>query len=283
MSGGGKTARLGNDCSSAVILSWSQFGASVTPANTQYMCPANGFLRVGEYKSKDGINLTVADCMANGPAVMYEAYAKLQKADAVVRRGESAGHAMMIVSVDVQRNESGAVDGTKSKVTVLEQTRTHLRDEEFYYDEKYGENVYITYGVDVEYTFQELYGSGYLPITCKELIDPAPVGGDSPVPSGMKETIEGLWEGTIQNTWFMESVTVTVTDAAGKTVQQATAYATRGKNRAFEMSKFLSDPPGSVQGKLAPEELAPGSYHCKVESRLTTGERFDVWSFDFTV
>lgn len=281
--GGGKNARIGNDCSSAVILSWSQIGASVIPATTQYMCPDRGYLRVGEYTSKDDVNLTVGDCMTNGAQVMYEAYAKLQKADAVVRRGESNGHAMMIVGVEVVRKEDGTVDGSKSKVTVLEQTRQHIRNGENYYDETYGEAVFVTFGVDVEYSFQDLFGSAYLPITCKELIDPAPIPEPAVQDSEKDHGADKLFVGEVVSNRFVEALTISVTDGDGKTVGEATAYATRGKNKNFALSKFLEDPPGSVRGTLPPETLPAGNYHCTLNCRLTTGQVIVVRDFDFTV
>jgi len=190
---------------------------------------------------------------------------------------------MMIVSVDVVTREDGSVNGSKSKVTVLEQTRSHIRSGANYYDEAYGENVYITYGVDVEYSFQDLFGSGYLPITCRELIDPAPVEAPTIADTETAYTRENLIKGTLTSKWFIDAVTVTVTDGQGNTVQEATVKATRGKNREFDLNKFVTDHENTVIGSLQPEKLKAGSYHCKLVCRMTTGQMITVRDFDFTV
>jgi len=107
-----KVRRVGNDCSGSILVSWAQVATSFQSKNTQYMVPENGFLRVGEYKSSDTDNAKSEEmCVENGPIVMYNAYAQLQKADAVVHRTATYGHVMMVTSVHVEYNSKGNIDG----------------------------------------------------------------------------------------------------------------------------------------------------------------------------
>lgn len=67
-------------------------------------------------------------------------------------------------SLSVHTN-NGAIDGVSNYVTVLEQTSGLIENEQFYYNETLGANVYKTYIIDKKCTFTELFGQGYLPIT----------------------------------------------------------------------------------------------------------------------
>lgn len=276
--------RVGNDCSGAVLLSWGQVATSIMSKNTQYMVPANGFLRVGEYESSDTDNAPSKDmCEKNGVIVMYDAYAQLQKADAVVQRTDSYSHVMMVTSVHVERNKKGNVDGNKSYVTVLHQTNSYLQNEAKAYDEALGEDVYQTYGIDDKKTFFELYDGGYLPITCLEFIDAtAPVPKANVVDSISDPSIADLCKGEFLSNYFVSIVDITVTDAAGNAVQTVRGFGDRSSFRNFQLSEFEDHPTRTVGG-LDVEALEPGTYTVTYECELSVGERFKVREFTFTV
>ena len=148
LSGDGQnSARLGNDCSSSLTRAWASIGADITMTDTKSMAFNNGYLPVGEYVSSKSNN-TNSDqiCANNGEQTMFAAYAQLQKADGLVYRGASAGHAMMVVSNHPVYKADGTIDGKASKVTILDQTRTHFRAKEYFYDKELKENVYPIYG-----------------------------------------------------------------------------------------------------------------------------------------
>lgn len=244
----------------------------------------NGCLRVGNYESDPTTNqdtkLTVA---ANGEQTMFEAYAQLQKADALVHNNDvNTGHAIMVVSVNVVYNDNG-IDPEASTVTILEQTSYYVANEKFYYDETLGENVYIICSVDKVMTFQALYNAGYLPITCLELI--APVLLEEPVvtDSETEFSLDTLYTGTFTANRLISSVTVSFTDKEGNTVQSLTGYGLRSSWREFTLSRLLSDAPDRVKGNLDPTTLSPGTYICTYTCRLSSGEVLTVREFDFTV
>ena len=287
LNGSNSTARIGNDCASAVGLSWGQLGNSlVQDSNTKYMTTTYGYLRVGEYESNDDAHTyTYPVCEANGFEVMAAAYSKLQKADAVVRRNaaDNNGHAMLVVSVYVDHTEDGAISGATSYITVLEQTSGTIENESCSYNSELGENVYKTYLIDKKYTFFDLFSAGYLPITCKELIDPSPVVEESVTDSLTSYSIENLFSGTLTSTRFMESVTIQICDASGALIQSSTASPTNRKLYTFNMDVFETDRPEVLRGKIELTSLADGTYTCKVICNLITGTAFDVRNFSFTV
>ena len=285
LSGGSGNPRIGNDCSAAVVLAWSQIGASVTAKSTKSMCLDYGFLPVGDYEVIPSTNEPTSAVIAqNGPETMYAAYAQLQKGDAVVRRATGSGHAAMIVDVEVFYNEDGSIDPKLSYVTILEQTSTRAKSPTAsYYHEVTGEPVYEICTVDNEWSFNYLLRKAYLPITCKELIDPSPLPEKTVTDSQTEFNKDTLLTGTLSSKWFIDAVTVTVTDSSGDTVQEAMAFPTRGQNHDFGLQKFVTDHPSAIRGSIDPAALTSGNYHCTVTCRLTTGEEFTVRDFDFAV
>ena len=213
---------------------------------------------------------------------MFEAYGCLRVADALVCREGGAGHAIMAVSVDVARKEDGTIDGDASIVTFMEQSRAHLRAEEKYFHTELQEDVYITFALDVKQTFRELFEEGYLPVTCKELVDPAPA--EVPTVWDSVESPDGttLLEGVISSNWAIDCVTAAITGADGAVVQQGTVYAIRDPRRyEVELRQLAEEDPERMRGRVAPEELPAGRYRCVLHCRLTSGQVFTVRDFAF--
>ena len=286
LTGSNATARIGNDCASAVGLSWGLLGNSLLQdSNTKYMTTDYGYLRVGEYISNsDAHTYTLPVCEENGYDVMAAAYAKLQKADGVVRRNkaDNNGHAMMVVSVHTEYTEDGSISGATSYITVLEQTSGYIEQQKFKYDAELGENVYTTYLIDNKYTFFDLFTLGYLPITCKELIDPSPVVEIGVTDSLTDHSIDNLMEGTLTSTRFIESVAIQIFDTSDNVLQQCSASPINRQLYTFDMQVFETDRPEVFRGNLDFEALASGAYRCKVLCRLITGDEFVVRDFEFT-
>lgn len=282
----GDTARIGNDCSSALILAWSQIGANVTGVRTKQMTPKNGFIPVGDYKvdmESYTYTNTKAIVLENGRETIYNAYAQTQKGDCLVY-STGHGHAIMVVSVDVVYGADGKIDGDKSSFTILEQTRNNVKSNKTYYDESLGETVHVIGGVDLRRTFDYLAKEGYLPVTCKELIDPAPVAKPVVTDSETVFNKDTILAGTISSNWFIDAATLTITNSEGTVVQKATASCTRvDMYVAFELAKFTTDTPKSVLGKIDVAALPAGNYHCTLICRLTNGQEFTVRDFDFEV
>ena len=287
------TNRIGNDCSSAVALAWSQIGASIgdqggtgNTIGTNRMIPKYGFIPVGDYEYEvegDQVTNTKEVILLNGKDKMYECYAQLQKGDAVVRRTGN-GHTRMVVSVDVVYDENGKIDPKESRITYLDQTVAHQKGgNTTYVDETLGETVYVIGGVDKRTTFALLLSDGYLPVTCKELIDPSPLAEPVLTDSETELNYETILTGNISCNWFIDAVTMTITDANGQEVQKATVSTNRDSYRNFDMQKFVTDIPETVRGGIDLDALASGNYHCTVVCLLTNGQEVTARDFDFTV
>ena len=281
--GGGAYARVGNDCSSSVAIAWASVGSPLEVVDTKTMTPGRGYLRVGEYQSDSLSNdNSVETCAANGARVMYDAYEMLRNADVLVRRGSGSGHAMMVVSSTSVLDEDGFIDGDSSTVTVLQQTRAHFVRGEYYLDHDLNENVYVIGGVEDTYSYSELFEAGYLPVTCPVFVDPTPIAEPVVTDSLAAFDKSSLTLGTISCNWMIDSLTLTIADSAGASVQSATIRTSRGDDFAVNLDKFHEDNPAGVLGEVNPALLPAGSYHCTLTCRLVNGQEFTVRSFDFT-
>ena len=284
LTGGSSTARVGNDCSATVILAWGQFSDSIKSANTKTMVPQRGYLKVGDYVADfaDNSYSWKTAQLVNGYDRMYKAYALLQKADAVVYRGGTGGHAMFVTDVDVVYTSSGEIDGQKSTITVVEQTNKNFLNEKKYFDEALGEDVYYIYGIDNKYTFEKLVLSGYLPITCKELRSPEMPAETVINDSLSKYSKDTILTGVISSNRFMDSVTVSIFDNGGELVQKSTARAKRSANYTeFDMQQFTTDPAVSVIGKIDVAKLSKGTFRCELVCKMVNGEKIVVRNFEF--
>ncbi|MBR4864430.1 MAG: hypothetical protein IKU07_07630 [Oscillospiraceae bacterium] len=277
------TARLSNDCADAVYWAWSRVGTSFTFSVTNNMTAERGCLPVGDYKTESNTYTGTRELVKeNGDEVMLAAYALLQKADAVVT-SNNAGHAMMIARNNPVKN-GDAIDPEASYVLVHEQFTTNYRDGLTYTDEKTGRTVYQLGGVDRKYTYAQLLKKGYLPITIKELVDPAEPEYMDIQDSVKEHSVDTITTGSISTMMKIDMVTVTITDEKGEIVQEATVFTTEKTHIMFRMELFEDRLEAQVtRGSLDIDALAPGKYHCKTTCSLGTGETATVRDFDFTV
>ena len=176
-SGPNQSARIGNDCADAVAMAWSMVSSSIYFNETIHMTEYNGIVKVGDYAcdmpvySSDTTNVAVK----NGRQKMYRSYAQLQKGDALVHvNANGSGHAVMAVDVHVEYS-GNEIDGANSYVTILQQDLAAEIDQEGYYNQELNSMVYKLEELDVRLPFMGLYSIGYLPVTCKELVDPSDI------------------------------------------------------------------------------------------------------------
>lgn len=282
------SGRVGNDCSGSVQLSWESVGGNFTRVSTANMTQAYGYLPVGDYETEvlEYVD-TPAITEKNGGTVMFAAYAQLQKADAVVRRADGAGHTMMVTSVHVEYTADGDIDGMNSYITVLHQTSSYLKKEACAYDEELGEDVYLTYGVDDKYTFLKLLGSGYLPVTCDVLVD----ADATPLEPWYKDseteyTKDNIFAGKFTSNAMIARVTITITDANGQEVGKKLCFGRRQvqvEEAYFELNWFNPEDAFNLLGELDLESLTPGTYHCTHVLTDAHGGEHTMRDFDFTV
>ena len=174
---------IGNACSGATAIAWSRVVTSAFLAyDSKFMTMANGYLPVGPYRySKDDATMFAnkdpngcncrSICDENGAQVMFESYAQMKIADGIV----TAGHVRMNSAVPVViRNPDGTIDGDKSYALMHEQvcytgSPSHIRMAPD------GTHYVVQGGVDIRYSFRNLFDTGYIPFTFAEFRDPSRV------------------------------------------------------------------------------------------------------------
>lgn len=279
------TARIGNDCADAIFWAWGQVANSITFTSTKYMTESYGCLKVGDYtfSAKDYSGIKTGDvCEENGEQTMFSCYAQMQKGDAMVMiTASGAGHSVMTVSVHVEYDADGQIDGAKSYATILEQTSALEKAQTGTYNSQIGATVYSLEELDKKWTFDTLYDKGYLPITCKELADSASTAKASVSDSVSNPTVDTMFTGTLTGTYKISHVTITITDASGKTVQTATCFAKQSEGYTFKLSRFNTDGK-SMLGSIDTAKLASGTYKCTYTCQVSTGDNFTVRQFTFT-
>lgn len=287
--GTGAEARIGSDCSSALTAAWSLVSPGLRAVQSKDMLQNNGIIPVGDYSfqpayGEDGVYLTnTAPAIAvNDEQTMFRAYAQLQKGDGVFYIGDS-NHCRMVVSVDVIYKSDNTIDPYLSTITTLEQTRNNFMNEVTTSLPGIDEPVYVIGGIDVKYSFMDLYNENYLPITVPQLVDPNPIAELEFKDSITEHSKETILDGTLSSNYYIDTVTVMITDGDGNEIQRSSASVTRANSSNFSMKKFLMDNPASVRGKLDLESLKKGTYHCKTVCRIMSGEEVVVRDFDFAV
>ena len=277
LNGSSKSARIGNDGSSALALAWCQVGNSVKIMSTNNMTMDYGFLPVGNYKTTTKkLEDTKKYCSANGESVMFDCYAQLLKADGLVANG----HVMMVVSTDVIYNEDGSISGD-STVTILEQSKEHFLNEIHSFDEALGQEVYHIGGIDLVYTFSQLYEKGFLPITCKELTDPSEVREAKVGDSDRDPKLETCLSGFIDCNHHIDTLTITIYDQEDNQVQEAAIRAERSTNFVIPVKRFQDDNPASMRGFIDLSQLPDGQYRYILVCRLVNGQEYTVRDFTF--
>lgn len=282
-------ARVGNDCADQLFWAWGRVSGSIHFTGTATMTEFYGCPKVGDY-TYTGVKFTkdynTQDVVkANGEQRMFAAYAQLQKGDGMTLLNTGgAGHAVMVVTVHTAYLEDGTIDGDQSFVTVLEQTSGNERDEASYYNEELGQTVYLCEVMDKQWSFHTLFKKGYLPVTCKELIDPSPREAATVTDHAEAPTAENMFAGVIESNYRISSVTVTVTDKNGNTVQQATCYGHQDEMYRFNLFRFTREVEKPViQGYLDLSALEAGTYHCSFTCLVSTGDSITFRDFDFSV
>ncbi len=281
-----RLARVGNDCSSAVLLSWSQIGDSVSASSTSTMHQKNGVIPVGDYVMEvEGDKMTISGeiVLQNGRDKICAAYAQTQKGDGLITVRGNSNHTMMVVSVNTVYNEDGSINEKDSYITCLEQSRSFFGTT--YESEELGETVNVICGVDTKYTFKMLAQDNYLPVTCKELQDASAVAAEPAVTDSETQwSKENILFGTLTCSRDMDRMTLTITDSTGSVVQEASVHhPERWQRKIFELQQFTTENPETLMGSLDLDALAAGTYHCTVVCRLTTGQEVTARDFDFTV
>lgn len=273
---------MGNDCSGAVYWAWARVASSFEFQWTWGMLPSTdmGVLPVGDYdayvEQTTDVHESIPVVEANGEERILEAYAKLNKGDAIVAYYTGGNHARLCsAGAVVFRDAEGKIDPVASYITSIEQGAARSM------------NPYITtWRVDYKYTFAQLYEKYYLPVTVQELVD-----GKSETPAAQMvsggEGKLGLFTGTVESNYRINCVTIDVKDAEGNDFWNHSIFAgvskydTEGTDlpmrrviREFDMAQF-----SPVLQNVTFEKGASYSYTITV--LLSSGDTFTLTESSF--
>lgn len=158
-----------NDCSSAVSMSMRQVDKSVYAKScTPDMKPGvNGYIAVGKYTFKTNTRVT---CENNGRTVMFEAYKQLLPGDCIVKNWGEIGHAMLIVANDPKTQTVRIVHQSSANYVYDPSSQTC-------YSRGKGQNTSprnSSWGVNQTQTYDQLFSTYCIPLTCKVLAKSTP-------------------------------------------------------------------------------------------------------------
>ena len=277
-------SRLGNNCADYVFWAWAMVDTEISYTDTPNMVPINGIVLVGDYELNTyALSNTPFIVQSNGQQRMFRAYAELQKADGVVHVGTGGGHAMMIVRNSVHYRDDGSIDGSKSYITVLEQNSGCERyQQSSYVDPVTGQTIVRMQDLDVVFTYDRMAQLGYLPITCKALVDPSPLAEEKIVDTipAEEHSIDNIFKGVFTCPYRISHVTVAISDKDGNVVQQSTMFALGGEMRNFLLDRFTNIYEQPVlYGHIDLDALASGEYTVTHTATTSTGNQIVVRNF----
>jgi len=278
----GHDVYMGSDCSSSVQHAWASVANSMDIIGSGWMLPDKntGTLPVGDYvwQLPDGTTsyFTTDYRDATGEEGVYEALAQCRMADSIVTYTDLGGHARLVAKDPVvMRDENGKIDPTASFMIIHEQGHNTS-----------GEGWESTWCLDRVCSFTSLYEESYMPVTIKELVT-----GETETPTASLENgmdgKAGLTAGTVVSNWFLNSVSMVITDSTSAEVINHEMFATAGRyedrnsweqlrylTKDFNMAHFAQ----ALQGTyFDPAE----EYHCVITAHLGNGDAIVVKDFSF--
>ncbi len=267
----GKNQRyFGNFCSYGSGWAFSRVINSASHKLTQNMVPAEGYIPLGPYKMNMNLtefpqNETIAICQGNGEQTMFESYALLEPADALVYY-TTGGHIIMCSSVHVERNEDKTIDGEKSYITFIDQATA-------WWDGKLanGNTYRVQGGVDKTYNFSKLFKTGYIPYTFAEFT------GKDPVEKGKVElntdktevTLDEIIATTLTANYMISDVFIDFIGSDGKIVETKTIRTGYGGIMTIDLSKGIF--------AANTKKYADGNHSIRVSAQIGNGEKITAW------
>lgn len=275
-----------------IYWAWSQFSSTIDFRWAKEMTPAHGAVKVGEYKfDRAEHSDTKKVCGDNDIDIMVAAYAQLLKGDAVVTYVGSSGNACLVSDVHVAYYDDGTVDPDKSYVLVHE-TSGSYKETELTVGGETVTGISCTIP-DSKINFTSLFGRGFLPVTCQELMS----SQTNVAKAEIKDSVatpdaKTLVSGVITCNYYMSHHTMTITDSTGAVVQTATRQSHETNHKDFDLAAFaalkhedisLADALYRPDDIINPAALPSGSYRCTLVTYVGNGEALVVRDFNFTV
>lgn len=283
----------GGSCGNAAYWAWATVSSTISFTYSGNMIERMGVYPVGEWAfdpEEDIKNSTWQDttaiCKKNGLQVMCEAYAMMNKGDAMqfMYGNRSGNHVIIVTDVQVARNPDGSVNPQRSKILYSDQHGG-------WGNRQSSENktVYSSTNCNREKTFMAIFEESYVPMTCIELLDDSTPLAKAEVKDSMEASALNklnVLRGYAQGNYAIRKGTMVIKDANGNEVFNETRYGFETNPTRLPFSNFGTtngeyEVPNVYNNCLDLSALPAGEYHCVVTIVAATGEEFVVRDFKF--
>lgn len=263
--------RVSNSHNLTGMESYNMYDAGIVPVGdytySAYMYDYN-------FASRDATSKIIA---ANGEEVMYEAFAKMLKADGLY---SSPSWHVMMCSIDpvVVRDAQGKVDPENSYLHVCEQEASGTISDAHNVKQSNGIDLRPLGKVDNKYTFKQLLEKGYIPFTVKELIGEDPVEpGEAwigtqaaPLENDQDLTITALFGKALFTNYALCNLELTVKDPDGNVLfSYDPMIVTSPKTYEVRLSEITDT------NRLVPYANGKNTIH--INARLANGELIEAY------
>lgn len=275
---------MGNDCYMACQMAWATVANSMNAPvveNCITFGEDRGLIPVGDWRTT-WVNVEQGKTTRYyvnlcGEETVLEAYAQCRAGDVLIYNQSGGGHAIMAATDPVVvRDENGKIDTANS----------------YFYTHEQGESsdtaeYNTTWAIDKFNSFGALLEKCYLPFTIREMLE-----GEDDVPEahleGGMEGFYGLMTGVVKSNFYLNNVTMVITDADGNEVFNKKMFSRVDKlmvydglgmrTRQLVMEYDLAGFTESVmQLQLDPQQ----TYRCVITAGLHTGDRIVVKDYTF--
>lgn len=208
---------MGSSCYIACQLAWATVANSVNcPNSMQSVIYSSdvGTIPVGNWGEKwpeenrvnDAYTSKVRNYMTEEE--LYDCYALIRAGDVLTRVHSGGAHSIMAAAdAVVVRDENGKISPAES----------YIIDHEQGGDQNPPEGMSSSWGIGVKKSFARLYDESLLPVTIEELIEGEKDVPEAHIEDGLDGTL-GLTTGVVTSNFYVDSVTMVITDSQGNEV-----------------------------------------------------------------
>ena len=264
---------VGNHCSSSMVMSIQQvlnftYSGSLKPTVARQgllMFPEG--IEVPPPRSGTNPDNWISETVFkhNGEDAIFNGYTKLSKGDILYKNIDGSGHTRFVSKVEPFYSATGKLMPARSLIYCVEQTNAWFDN-----------NKNTTWWIDKKYTFKEVYDTFFMPVTLCIYHEENPVIEDAYIMMKGKNTADSIKKtlnGTVEATFPLNYVRITIEDKAGQVVAEHFEY---GLGSAYKVNlrNFHYD--------LGIDKLASGTYTYNLRAGIARGG-CDIEHFEFTV
>lgn len=285
----GYDSYMGSMCSSAANMAFWQVSNSIEFMSSQpsipFYHPNHGCYPVGEGWWEDvawdsGKHDSHQYTDSVSVQEWYEVLAQTWHGDGMTQGIEAGYHTVMTASDPVVvRDQHGNIDGVKSYIMTHEQGGGGGYNEE--------KRTWTSWGIWEKNTFAKILDDGFLPFRPEEFI----TGEMEPEYCEMLDNpggYLGMMTGTVKGNYYLETVTLTITDSQGNVVFDKINFPKAGKfddanTKATSLCYIDSYDMANFAASLQSLQLKPGeTYSYKVAAHQAPGFDYVVFEDSFT-